>query len=111
MSTEMQKRRHDYMNHLRVLEYAHRQVVSLLEIHGIGKGTIQALWQTGIDTAEALMACDVDLILAGLRAAGLPLGDAPQAKQVVLGWREQIRRKQDARKGCVPEPLPWENED
>ena len=111
MSTEMKRRRQEYLNHVRVLEYAEGQTVSLLEVHGIGKGTIQGLWKLGVQTAEQLMKCDVDVLQSGLKTLGLPLGDPNNAREKIEGWREQVGRLMEARSGACPQALPWEEED
>ena len=111
MNTEMQRRRQEYLNHVRVLEYAEGQTVSLLEVHGVGKGTIQGLWKIGIQTAEQLLACDIDVLHSGLKTLGLPLGNPDQAHSKIEGWRDQVKRLMTARAGNCPAPLPWEDDE
>jgi hypothetical protein len=99
-------KRLNYLNHIRVVEYAEGQSVSLLEIRGIGRSTIKALWSLGIQTAQQLFEAEPEKLGLCLRRKGLPLGNDQQAKQTIAAWQSEILTLMVDRTG--PKALAWE---
>lgn len=109
MNRKQQNKRLSYMNHVRVVEYAEGQTVSLLEIHGIGKSTLKGLWSLGIETAEQLFEAEPAKLGLCLRRKGLPLGNDQQAEQTIIAWQSEILALMVQRTG--PRTLDWEELD
>jgi hypothetical protein len=95
---------HRYKNYVRAYEFAERQIVSLIDIDGIGRSTLYALYEIGMDTADKILATPTAEILEKLASHEVPRGKAERRQQIVDGWKVQIRelqlhRKSDPSKG------------
>lgn len=70
---------------IRTHEWAEHQLVSLLEINGVGKATVRALWRSGVTTAAILREADAEALARQLREHGI--GQSPT---VIRGWQQQV---------------------
>ncbi len=93
-----------YVMTIRAHEFSERQRVSMLEIEGLGRGRIRALWKAGITTTEKLLAtASEDVVqqvsehLGGVRA------------ESVEDWKRQIAELVESRQGRVLGPLGWDH--
>lgn len=83
-------------------EYAERQRVSFLEIDGLNKGRIRALWKADITTADALLNTPADEVARRMSPyCGVRV-------EWVAGWQQQIADLLKEREGQVRGPLGWE---
>jgi ABC-type phosphate/phosphonate transport system ATPase subunit len=88
------------LSYVRAHELAEGQVVSLLEIDGIGKATLRALYKLEVDTADKVLAAPTSALLQELASYRLPVGKITQRQETIEGWKGQIQRLKDSRKSC-----------
>ena len=96
-----------YINIIRAHEFAERQNVSLLEINGIGKARIRALWKLGIKTADALVVTSPDDLAARLASLTAPPQKPHNMIAEVGRWQEQVRALKKLRDGKAMPPRGW----
>ena len=96
-----------YINIIRAHEFAERQNVSLLEINGIGKARIRALWKTGINTADALAARPPEEVAAMMATVTTPTRNPQKMIDEVAKWQKQIRMLKALRHGRAMPPRGW----
>ena len=91
-----------YVKQIRAMEMHER--VSFLEIYGIGKRTIRALYKINVTTASLFMERDTDELIAGLQPFGvLPL-DKAKARMKIDDWKDEIQRLLNEREGKTLSP-------
>ncbi len=78
----------------RIIEWAERQQVSLLDIDGIGHATRRALRKAGFEVASQLMNADAQDVVNALEPYHIPpCSDRDKAVAIVRGWQEEMRRR------------------
>jgi hypothetical protein len=82
---------HVLKGQVRAHEFACGQVVSLLDVDGIGVATVRALYEVGLDTADKLAGCPAEQVAQLLAKFGVPKGDSRRRVEVVVRWQMQIR--------------------
>ena len=78
---------------IRTHEWAEHQLVSFLDIPGIGKGTIRALWKVGVTTARMLMEADAEELARRLRPYNIPQCSLEEASEIIRNWQVEIERR------------------
>lgn len=91
-----------YVKQIRAMELHER--VSFLEIYGIGKRTIRALYKIKVTTASLVMERETDDLVGGLRPFGLMPHDQAKARQKIDDWKAEIQRLLDERAGKTLTP-------
>jgi len=86
-----------YTKIIRAHELAERQTVSLLEIPGIGRGTLKALWRGGITTADQFAAASTGK-LAEVLSTRMPIyRNRERTQPTIKAWQNEIIRLRNAR--------------
>jgi len=96
---------------IRIHEWAEHQLVSLLDIPGVGKGTIRALWKVGVTTARMLIDADPEELARQLRPYGIPQCRAEQAPDRIRVWQRDARRIWKAMQSRAENAMESEGED
>ncbi len=86
-----------YTKIIRAHESAERQTVSLLEIPGIGRGTLKALRRGGVTTADQFAAATPEKI-ADVLSVRMPLyRNRERTLPTIKAWQNEIIRLRQAR--------------
>ncbi len=91
-----------YVKQIRAMELHER--VSFLEIYGIGKRTIRALYKIKVTTASLFMERDTDELIAGLQPFGVLPIDEAKARKKIDDWKGEIQRLLNEREGKTLSP-------
>lgn len=91
-----------YVKQIRAIELHER--VSFLEIHGIGKRTIRALYKIKVTTASLFMERDTDELIEGLQPFGVVPIDEAKARNKIDEWKGEIQRLLNEREGKTLSP-------
>jgi hypothetical protein len=91
---------------VRTHEWAQRQRVSLLDVHGLGKTYLRVLYDEGLSTASRIMAAPSVAIARRLRQLANFPQDSDAGVRLVEDWKCQIVKLWRTKTG-EPPPRHW----
>ncbi len=91
-----------YVKQIRSMELHER--LSFLEIYGIGKRTIRALYKINVTIASLFMKRATDDLIDDLQPFGLMPLDQDKARRKIDDWKTEIQRLLDEREGKTLTP-------
>jgi hypothetical protein len=95
---------------IRTQEWAEHQTVSLLDITGVGRATIKALWGVGVTTAKMLIDANPEELARQLQARGIPQCRPEDAPDIVRGWQREAEQLWKVKESLRENAKPSEQE-